>query len=260
LPEKSFSDTNRLSRGIFGRKTERNTPSLLNMDAQPHFMWDGGVPTIAMQALVPLQDTNEMGNEIRELVERLSKDEMYNSLAQKAFGRNFDAYVLTQALEVFQKSLVSRNSAFDKWNRGEDSMAISLEAIKGFELFSSERLNCIACHKPPDFTDYSFANKGLYTTYPDAGRNRITYLDEDKGKFKVPSLRNVAITAPYMHDGRINTLEEVIQHYATGGENHPNKDERIQPFELSVEEEQQLISFLNSLIDTSYMSRFRSHN
>lgn len=258
-PEKAFTDGKKVSHGIFGRTTERNAPSLLNMDAQPHFMWDGGVPTLAMQALVPLQDTNEMGSSIRDLVAHLSQNEVYANLAKEAFGSGFDAYVLTQSLAAFQESLLSRASPFDRWYTGGDSNAISIDAQKGYELFSTH-LKCISCHALPDFTDHSFVNKGLYLEYNDAGRNRITHKKEDIGKFKVPSLRNVSLTAPYMHDGIFTNLEEVIQHTVSGGGNHPNKDARIQTYELTDKETQQLIRFLESLTDTSYMVRFQSHN
>lgn len=257
LPEFAFSDTVSKSRGVFDRSTKRNAPSLLNMESQPHFMWEGGVKTLAMQALVPLKDTNEMGSSIKELVAKLSKDKTYNEYAEKAFGRTFDAFVLTQALEAFQKSLVSRNSPFDRWYLKNEDVSFSASAERGFNLFTSKKMNCISCHQLPDFTDYSFANKGLYTVYKDLGRSRITHSNEDEGKFKVPSLRNVTLTAPYMHDGSIKTLREVVLHYSSGGSDHPNKDSRIQPFAINETEMEDLITFFETLTDTSYRIRFR---
>ena len=255
-PEKAFTDGKRLSEGVHGRKTMRNAPSLLNLKGQPHFMWDGGVSTLAMQALVPIQDTNEMGSNVKELVTRLSKDEVYADLALKAFDRPFDAYVLTQSLAVFQEQLISRNSPFDQWYYEGDTTVVSADVKAGFNLFS-ERLACVSCHQLPDFTSPTFANKGLEIVNNDTGRHRITRDSSDIGKFKIPSLRNSILTAPYMHDGSIATLEDAIRFAVEGGGTHWNKDQRIQPQVLTEKEYRQLYLFLESLTDTSYLINFR---
>jgi cytochrome c peroxidase len=122
------------------------------------------------------------------------------------------------------------------------------------DLFFSDSLACSSCHGDFNFTDYSFQNNGLYATYTDEGRERLTNLQEDRALFKVPGLRNVALTAPYMHDGSMSTLLEVVMHYETGGEEHPNKSEEIQGFSLTEGERADLLAFLNALTDTEFIT------
>jgi cytochrome c peroxidase len=249
-PEKAFSDGNPTSEGFHGRRSTRNAPSLMNVGYHPYFMQDGGVATLEMQALVPLQDTAEMNNDIAELLVKLQGVSEYQQAAQKIFQRDFDAYVLTRALANFQRTLVSQNSPFDQWYYQDKEDAISEEAKKGFQLFS-ERLYCTTCHTLPAFTNYTFANNGHQPIYSDLGRYRISYDSLDNGKFKVPSLRNIILTAPYMHDGSIASLEEVVKIYAKGGAGHPNQDKRIKPFKLSDVELNYLIQFFETLTDLS---------
>lgn len=256
LPERAFTDGRIKAEGILGRITMRNAPTLLNIGYQPHFMFDGAVPTLEMQALVPLKDTNEMGNDIQQLVDKLRVIPEYQALAAELYGRDFDAFVLTRALGNFQRSLISQNSPFDQWFYNNDSTHFSHSAERGYRIFS-ERLYCTSCHLPPAFTTYEILNNGLDTLNKDEGLFRITGDPQDIGKFKVPTLRNISLTAPYMHDGSIDNLYDVIQHYSTGGHNHQNQDNRIQPFELNAEEVEDLMRFFEALTDTSYMNLYR---
>jgi cytochrome c peroxidase len=248
IPVLAFTDGDSVSIGVHGRKGKRNSPSLFNVVNQDLFMWDGGVKTLELQALVPLQDTNEMAHRISELIPELAKIPYYDSLAQLIDGKSFNPHLMTRALGAFQRSLYREESLFDRWQRGEKEVDASVEA--GYELFTG-RLNCASCHTPSTFTNNALENNGLYETYKDQGRYLITGDSSDIGKFKVPSLRNVEITAPYMHDGSIKTLDDVVEHYRSGGAHHPNQSELIQGFELSELEKKQLISFLRSLSDES---------
>ena len=174
-------------------------------------------------------------------------------LAQEAYGRKMDLYVITRAIAAFERTLISGNSRYDQFFYQGKKDALSEKEKKGMELFFSERLACSICHGGFDFTEYSLENNGLYRDYEDKGRNRVTSKEEDIGKFKVPTLRNVALTAPYMHDGSLKSLEEVIDHYQLGGKGHPNQHPATQGFEISATEKQELLLFLQSLTDEEFI-------
>lgn len=249
-PNKAFTDGLIKSRGTNGAIAMRNAPSLFNTAYSKSYMYDGEVKTLEQQVLVPIQDHLEMGSSMKEVLHKLSKDPEYIRLAKKTFNRELDAYVITRAISTYERTLISRNSKFDRYKKGEKS-ALNANELAGWKLFS-EKLYCITCHSGPDFTNYSVVCNGLYTDYgSDQGRYRINGLEKEKGAFKVPSLRNVSVTAPYMHDGSIRTLKEVILHYSRGGANHPYKSSIIKPFQLTDLEINQLESFLKTLVDTS---------
>lgn len=255
LPELAFTDGKRVSEGVEGRQTERNAPSLLNAAYLPTVMYDAHLKSLELQVIVPIQEHVEMDMNMLDLMKRLQKDEEYQRLSKATYNRQLDPYVLTRAISTFERSLISQNSRFDKYMKGET--AFSKSEINGWELFS-EKLYCTECHTPPQFTTHQAINNGLYNTYTsDQGRFRIFNDSSDIGKFKVPSLRNCELTAPYMHDGSISSLDGVIQHYSSGGSNHPTKDNRIKSFHLSEKETKELVSFLKTLTDTSYMKDFR---
>ena len=251
-PRKAFTDGREKAIGIKDRKTLRNAPTLLNSIDQPHFMLDAAVSTLEIQALVPLRDTAEMGNDIKELIYKLRKIDAYNKHAFKAFNREFDPFVLTKSLALFQQTLTSKNTAFDQWLDGDIS-ALSPEAEKGYNLFKG-KMNCIACHALPHFTNYEVKNNGWHETYTDNGQYRVTGDTSDIGAFKVPSLRNIILTAPYMHDGSAKTLKEVLDNYQKGGSSHFNKDEDIKAFDLSQKERVYVMEFFKALTDTSYLN------
>lgn len=250
-PDKAFTDGKKRSVGIHQRVGKRNAPSLWNVKNQDLMMWDGGVRSLEHQAIVPLQDTNEMGVSINDLFPKLAEIQYYDSLAKLLYDRSFDPFVLTGALSAFQRNIYQENSEYDEWkNKGvlKDSAL-----LRGYTLFN-EKLNCAQCHSGSNFTNNSMQNKGLYVEYEDLGRFNITLDSADIGKFKVPTLRNVGITAPYMHDGSFESLYEVIMHYEKGGKSNPNKSELIQPFVLTNQEREDLLYFLNALTDQRYVN------
>lgn len=252
--ELAFADNVDFSDGVKNRAGVRNSPSLANIAYHPYFTREGGVPTLEMQVLVPIQEHNEFAFNIVEISKKLEKIESYVKASELAYNRAPDHFVITRAIANFERSLISGNSSYDRFVFQEDSNALDATEQKGKELFFSDRTSCGICHGGFNFTDYSFANNGLYEEYNDPGRYRFTGDEADKALFKVPSLRNVALTAPYMHDGSIGTLEEVIAHYNSGGAAHPGKSELIQPLGLSDEEQKALLAFLESLTDESFVN------
>lgn len=252
IPEKAFTDGLPKSKGVAGRTAMRNAPSILNSAYFKSYMYDGAVKTLEEQVLVPIQDHQEMGSSMKTVLQKLSGDKEYQRLAQTLYGRELDAYVLTRAISSYERSLVSRNSRFDQYKSGKKE-ALNAEELAGWKLFS-EKLYCTKCHSGPDFTNYSVVSNGLYADYgADQGRYRINGIEQERGAFKVPSLRNVALTAPYMHDGSMQTLRKVIAHYARGGAGFRNKSPLIKPFSLTDSEIRQLESFLRSLTDRSFV-------
>lgn len=254
LPELAFSDNRAFSPGVQQRPGTRNAPGLANVAYHPYFTREGGVPTLEMQVLVPIQEHNEFDYNIVLLAERLNKDSTYIEMAKTAYERMPDPFVITRAIACFERSLLSGYSPYDQYISYNQQHALSPAAIRGMELFFSERTQCYNCHEGFNFSNYAFENNGLYTDYPDPGRYRLTGLEADWALFKVPSLRNVALTAPYMHDGSIPTLEAVVDHYETGGQPHPNKSVFIQPLQLTTSEKQDLVQFLHALTDETFIN------
>lgn len=251
-PSLSFSDGQARSIGIEGRQGRRNAPSLANVAYLTAFMREGGVPTLEMQVQVPIQEHEEFDFNILLAAGRLQRMPAYVALSQKAYGRKPDAFVITRAIAAFERSLISGYSPFDRYLFGGESTAISEAAKRGYLLFHSAKLACSSCHSGFLLTNQGFANNGLYESYADSGRYRLTMQATDIGVFKIPSLRQVALTAPYMHDGSLSSLEEVIAHYASGGKQHPNKSGLIRPFTLTTQEKNDLLAFLHSLTDTDF--------
>ena len=252
LSNLAFSDSRALSPGVEQRPGKRNAPALANVTYHPYYTREGGVPTLEMQILVPIQEHNEFDFNIVLLAERLLQDTSYVLQSQEAYGRNPDPFVITRSLACFERSLLSGNSKYDAYLRKQESM--TEDEIAGMSLFFSERTACSHCHDGFNFTNYAIENNGLYESYNDPGKARLTNKETDIGKFKVPSLRNVAVTAPYMHDGSLASLEAVIAHYNEGGQLHPNKSELIQPLLLSEKEQHQLVLFLNTLTDELFIN------
>jgi len=249
-PDKAFSDVTAVSTGIEGRTGFRNSPTLGNVGYHTSFFRDGGVPTLEMQVIAPVHDVVEMDHDINQAAARLRDEEPYKSLSMIAYGRALDAWILTRAISNYERTLISGWSRYDRYVQG-DAAALTEPEQRGLQLFSGPALNCTACHSGNDLSDHDFHNVGQYMDYgTDPGRERITLQPGDVGKFKTPTLRNVALTAPYMHDGTMATLSEVIDHFASGGAPHPNRDPEMQSFVLSAEEKEDLLAFLNSLTDT----------
>jgi cytochrome c peroxidase len=248
-----FSDNVALSKGFKQRLGNRNAPSIINVAYHPYFTREGGVPSLEMQVLVPIQEHNEFNNNILDIAKRLSSNQNLQNLSYLAYNRPLDFYVIPRALATFERSLISGNSKFDQYKKG--TLSLSDDEQKGMNLFFSDRTNCSDCHNGFNFTNYQFENNGLYETYNDPGRKRLTGLDSDLAKFKVPSLRNIEVTAPYMYDGSLPDLEAVLNHYNSGGKQHPNKSEKIKALQLSQDEKKQIIAFLKTLTDASFLNQ-----
>ena len=243
----AFADHLPLGEGVKGRHVTRNTPTLFNVGYHPYFMADGKFKTLEDQVLGPINEHREFDMNPEEVIQRLKTVPYYNELSQKAYGRELDIDVVQKAIANFERVLISDNSKFDQFKRGETPL--TEQEQMGWELFNSPKLNCYQCHSGFNFTNYAFENNGLVVAYSDSGRALITHRGEDLAKFKVPTLRNIMITAPYMHDGSLETLDEVIDHYSAGGKGHSSQSDLINGFELTPNERTALLAFLATLTE-----------
>jgi len=246
----AFTDGRAVSAGDNGAFAQRNTPTLTNLAWAPYLMSEGGVPSLELQALAPLHESAEMGTNMMLAVDRLNQSTELRNLNQKAYGRDsIDPYTITRALACFQRTFISLDSRYDQYKVGKAEL--SEKEKKGMQLFFDKKNACAECHREPFFTDYAFYDVGLHTTDP--GLERKTHQKNDLGKFKTPTLRNIAVTAPYMHNGSINTLEEVIAFYNRGGLGTALQDPRIHALHLSLEDQQALLAFLHTLTDWNFL-------
>jgi cytochrome c peroxidase len=254
----AFTDGVPVSTGTEGRKTKRNSPTLFNLAWHPYFFMDGGNPTLESQLLGPIEEHSEMDLPFTEAMERVANHPEYPALFQAAFADGVNPFTLTTALSTYERSLVSYASAFDRFYYQGDSSALSPSAQRGLDLFVSAELQCQSCHTFPLTTNFSFENNGLKADYSnDPGRARVTEVPQDVGKFKVPTLRNIELTAPYLHDGSLQTLEAVIDRYAQGGSQHHNQSEKVKGFSLTAQQKLDLVAFLQSLTDTSSFRKYQ---
>ncbi len=252
-PNFAFSDSVAFSPGVGGLAGKRNAPSLANVAYHPYFTREGGVPTLEMQILVPIQEHNEFDFNILLIADRLKTDSMYTRMSREAYGRDPDFYVITRSIACFERSLISGQSPFDEFFFQGKTNALNASERRGKDLFFSEKTNCSNCHSGFNFSNYAFENNGLYVTYPDPGRFRLTEDTADIARFKVPTLRNLTVTAPFMHDGSFSSIEAVVDHYNSGGENHPHKSPLVRPLGLSNQEKSDLVAFLKSLTDSKFL-------
>lgn len=241
-----------LSHGIEGKIGTRNAMALMNLAWSKDFMWDGGVNHLDVQPIAPITSAVEMDETMANVVSKLQKSNRYPALFEKAFGTSIiTGQLLLKALSQFELQLVSANAKYDKVARGEVSFNESEQ--KGYVLF---KRHCASCHQEPLFTSDKFENNGLSidTTLNDIGRMKITQNIKDAYRFKVPTLRNVQFTFPYMHDGRFKTLTEVIKHYNTGIMQSPTLSKPLQkPMHLSDNDRVDLDAFLKTLTDTAFL-------
>jgi cytochrome c peroxidase len=267
LPEFAFTDQQAISVGIKERPGQRNAPSLINVAYQhTGLFWDGRVSTLEEQALIPVVSAQEMGNTWENVEQALNADKDYVMLFREAFPDEADKPVnrslVAKALAQYQRTLLSENdSRYDRAERGEITLTASEKRGKAIFFDESATLpngECAHCHLPPLFTDQTFMNNGLDTVevledYPDKGRAAVTGQRYDLGRFKVPGLRNVELTAPYMHNGSLKTLEEVVAHYNSGGHFAENVDPKIRKLHLSDRDQQDLVNFLKTLTDRKWV-------
>jgi cytochrome c peroxidase len=246
-PEHLFADATAISPGVYGRTGRRNTPSLLNVAYARQLTWDGRSATLEEQVLKPIQDPVEMGLSLSELVERLEGRRDYRSAFQDALGEPVSEVGVARALAAYLRTLRSGGSPFDRFRVGEADALTPLARI-GFQLFVG-KARCALCHAGPTLSDGEFHNTGVTVRSgsEDAGRLLLTGVEADRGAFRTPSLRNVVRTAPYMHDGSLATLREVIEFYDGGGEPNPHLDADVRPLRLDEDEKRALIEFLGSL-------------
>ena len=240
-----FADDVAISPGVEDRLGKRNSPSLWNVGYQPYFMREGGVPTLEMQVLVPVQEHSEMAFNMVLLAQRLNANTAYKNDFLEAFGDSASAYTITRALAQYERTLIQEPTAFDEYVRG-DNGALSVAAKKGFELFYG-KAGCDHCHSGPLMTNFGFYNNGTQIGPDDYGRAELTLDSADFYLFKVPSLRKVALTAPYMHDGSLASLRDVLEQYNQGGVGHDYTSDGIEPLNLNESELVALEEFLSSL-------------
>ena len=252
-PKYAFTDGLVKAKGIKDREVTRNTPTLTNIAYNTSFLRDGVNPSLEAQVIVPIHEKNEFDFHILLAAERLKKKKEYVDLSLAAFGEVPNPKVISNAIASYERTLISGNSRYDQFTFQKDSTALSNNELRGMHLFNKH--NCVSCHSGFNFTNGEVVNNGLYKDYTDIGKMRVTLDPKDKGAFKVPTLRNVAITAPYMHDGSIKSLEAVIDHYIRGGYDNPNKDKRIKGIKLSENDKQDLVVFLKCLTDSSFIDR-----
>lgn len=245
--EHHFADSEPRSRGAHGRETERNTPTLVNRAFGLRFMWDGRAATLEEQVLLPIENPREMDLPLPRAVALLAGDALYRTEFERLLGRAPDAEGLGRALAAHVRTLVLGDSPVDRFRTG-DFEALDDAARAGLWFYES-RGRCWRCHSGPNFSDEDFHNTGVGAREgaPEPGRAAITGLPEDRGRFKTPTLRGVALTAPYMHDGSLGTLEEVAEFYRQGGRSNDNLDPALAPLEMSAQDARNLLAFLRAL-------------
>jgi cytochrome c peroxidase len=256
-PAFAFADTSAVSTGIHGRKGVRNTPPSMNLVLQQSFFWDGRAKSLEEQVLAPIANPLEMDLPVEAAVRRLRNSATYSRYFEKVFGRQPDSSTLAAAIAAFERTLETSDSPFDNWKMYKDTSAVSDAAKRGFALFNGKG-KCVSCHFGADFTQPDFRNIGLFDgrELNDSGRMTITGKPEDIGRFKIGSLRNVAVTAPYMHNGMFRTLDEVIAFYDDPAKVVPhaiNRDTLLaRPLGLTAGEKSDLKAFLLSLTDKRF--------
>lgn len=257
-PQLSFSDGIAINTdGASGNKLKRNTPALINLAWMQGLFWDGGVHNLESLPFAALTNPDEMGSDLFKVSQKLNKNKSYKDLFKKAFDiDSISSAYIARALAQYQRTIIYSNSKYDDFIIGE--IDLSKNEKLGMRIYQE---NCAFCHSPPLFTDNGYHNNGLDSIYLSGdldimkGRFRITQDSLDLGKFKTPSLRNLKFTAPYMHDGRFATLEEVLNHYQSGIKASTKLDTSLDSISLSNEEKILLLEFLNTLNDKSLLTK-----
>lgn len=248
VAERAFSDGKPGAVGVRGQVSERRTPPLINRAWGRSFFWDGRAATLEAQVLQPILNPREMDLTPPEIRERVRADAVLGRRMREVFGRDAENEDVALALATYVRTILSGNSPYDRFVAGERS-ALTPQQQLGLRLFRG-KANCVACHVGPQFTDERFHNTGTgwrNGAFADAGRAAVTQQPGDRGAFKTPGLREVAAAAPYMHDGSLKTLEEVVDFYDEGGRENPELDAEVRPLNLTLEEKRALVAFLRSL-------------
>lgn len=269
-PSHGFAEERSISLDAQSKRLRRNAPSILNSGYLTSLGWDGKFKSLEAQVIEPFSENGDFRISIEEVLLRIEQFPDYDGLFIEAFGGGLSAASIARALASYERSLVSAGTAFDKYLFGNDESALTAAEKRGFQLFTG-KASCIACHdvfhpltnplggQIATFTDNRFHNLGVgYSNgkMPDAGRYYVSRDKADWGAFKTPSLRNVQLTAPYMHDGSLATLEDVVEFYNKGGTSNPNLSPGIGPLYLNSQEKADLVSFLKSLTDPTYLEPY----
>jgi cytochrome c peroxidase len=253
-PEKGFTDGAAVSTGIGSQKGGRSAPTVINRAYSTSQFWDGRSPSLEDQAVGPIANSIEMTSEKtgeaahESCVQRLRKVPGYVKQFEQVFGtKTFTIDHVGKAIATFERTVLSGNAPFDRYNDG-DKKAMSESQVRGMNLFFN-KVACDSCHIGFNFTDGSYENIGIGMDKkdPDLGRFAVSKKDEDKGAFKTPTLRDIEHTGPYMHDGSLKTLEDVVEHYNKGGIKNAHLNQRVKPLKLSEQDKKDLVSFLKAL-------------
>ncbi|MDP2319015.1 MAG: cytochrome c peroxidase [Acidobacteriota bacterium] len=269
-PEHAFSEPVAVATGMGGQQGRRKTPSLVNLRARtflmaegdpgPAFFWDGRATSLEQQVLMPIADPREMGFDHPAMIQRLSNIPGYRRYFVEAFGANtITADQVAAALADFVRTRMSGNAPYDRWAYGRDGSAMSPQAQLGSDIFSFKG-RCGVCHAGFNYSDGMFHNLGIgwnaeTQSFADEGRMAVSHSPTDRGRFKTPGLRDVAKHAPYMHDGSLATLRDVVEFYNRGGNRNPWQSRRIVPLGLTAEEVDELVAFLEALNGEGYEDR-----
>lgn len=247
-PDHGFAGSEARPRGIRGQRAARRAPSLFNRAYGTSFFWDGRESTLEGQALRPIEDPVEMGSTLAAVLERLRAEATYKEQFAAAFPDGVTAANLGRALASFERVLLRGDSPVDRFRRQGDTQALSAQQRHGLWLYESKG-RCWRCHSGANFTDEAYHNTGVsWGKVPlDLGRFAVTKKETDRGRFKTPTLRGVALTGPYMHDGSLSSLEDVVEFYNRGGGAHLNLDPMLAPLNLSEDEKRDLAAFLKAL-------------
>jgi cytochrome c peroxidase len=266
LPEAGFTDNQATSKGIDGFSGKRSSMSLANIGfVNSGLFWDGRVKTLEEQAFLPVEDPIELHNNWSKVVEKFKTDANYPTRFRKAFGINSTAEITKElaikAIAQFERTLISDNAKIDQVRKVSD---LSDDELSGYQLFFNDvgvpDAQCGHCHTSPFYSSNDYFNNGLdsvtsLVNFRDLGRGQFTKKLFDNGKFRTPSLRNIELTAPYMHDGRFKTLEEVVEHYASGGHYSENVDPfipQIKLINMTIRQKRQIVAFLKTLTDSTF--------
>jgi len=246
--EKGFTDNLPVSLGVKGQKGGVSAPTVINRAYGMLQFWDGRANSLEAQAVGPMANAIEMGNTHEGVIRSLHKISGYRPLFKKAFGSDdFDLDMVAKAIATFERTVVSGNSPYDKYKAG-DKKALTASQIRGMDVYFN-KAKCDTCHEGPNFTANAFHNLGVGSqkATPDEGRFAVTKDPADWGAFKTPTLREIAKTGPYMHDGSLATLEEVVDFYDKGGIKNKNLDEAMKPLNLTAQDKKDLVEFMKSL-------------
>lgn len=250
-PARAFTDNRPIAIGIRGQLAGRRSPPIFNRAWGKSFFWDGRAATLEQQVLQPIANPKEMDQPVAALVARLAADPAYSKQFQDAFGAPPSSPNLARALASYVRTILSGGSPYDRFVAG-DSTALTTEQRQGLQLFRG-KANCAACHIGPNLSDEELHNTGAAWrngAWTDPGRAAVSNQESDRGAFKTPSLREAARVAPYMHDGGLLTLQDVVEFYDQGGRGNPLLDPEIRPLHLTAQEKQALIAFLHALSGT----------